>query len=220
MSPRSKLANELRQARIKGCQHYTYFVPLSELDRLITVSVIKKIIQDGDPTMEAAKAREYAEKTEEIAKKLFAILAYQRKGSAICSLLDDGISDQDLPFQAKNVDDKLSLWRRDPQERIQTFERWANDKVEDFDRTQWWMMAPVFDKDSQECLELLDQTILPLIPIEAHEKSDEGIPQLKIGGYSEVSAFRVHPAHNNFWDCAVPLVRIPILPLRSITDNI
>jgi hypothetical protein len=157
--------------------------------------------------MEPADARIYAERIEESSKKLFAILSYLKNGTAICSLLDCKISDEDLPF--KKVGERWQLWRREPEERIQAFDKWDDEDREDFERTQWWMIAPVFNKESLECLKLADEMILPFIPIEEQEKKNEGIPHMTMGGYSEVTAYRIHPAHHNFWvlDIPLPLVR-------------
>jgi hypothetical protein len=208
---------ELRRARIH-CHGFDYFVPLSDIKRIITASVIQREIQVADPTM-SADAATYASKIEESGRKLFAILAYRQNGPAIRSLLESNLSDQDLPFPHKMVDGQCSLWRRKPEECIGAFEQWDNEEVEEFARMQWWMIAPVFDKNSRTCLELADEVILPFIHVEENEKKDEGIPQKKIGGYSEVTAFRVHPAHHNFFDSSIPLVRSLVLSLKSVTNS-
>jgi len=219
----------LREARWDGLQDYTYFVPLSEQKKLITTPIIEEIIIDGHPKMKASEARTYAERTETSAKKLFAILALHRKGAAICSLLDSGICDQSLPFRVRRQDGQWSLWQKNPNQRIQAFEGWENKEIEDFDRTQWWMLSPVFDKKCLDCRDLEDQEILPFSRIEEHgdedgkedAEKDEGIPHMKIGGYSEVNARRIHPAHHNFWDWAksLSLVRNRMISLKSIANG-
>jgi len=200
------LVEELRRARIQR-QDHKYFVPLSDLTRLITSSVIETEILDGGLTS-PANIQACAGRTEKSAKKIFAILTFQKKVSAICSLLDHQLSDEALPFIQKRDSSSglFSLWWREPEQRIQAFNDWGDDEVEEFGRLQWWVIPPVFNKDSLDCLELRDETILPFIDIKDHEKMDEGIPHMKIGGYSEVTAFRVHPAHHNFWDASIPLV--------------
>ena len=202
-----KLAKDLRRARI--CHQRQHFIPLSELKRLITTSVIEQEILDGNRDMEAADARTYANRVEQSSKKLFAILSYLKKGSAICSLLDGNLSDQDLPFNKVEVDEDCSLWRREPKERIQAFDEWEEEDIETFERIQWWMIVPVFDKESLDCLKLGEEVILPFIPLEEQEEKNEEIPHMKMGGYSEVTAYRIHPAHHNFWDwdTSLPLVR-------------
>lgn len=74
---------------------------------------------------------------------------------------------------------------------IRTFQDWSEYDIEEFDRIQWWMLAPVFE-DKEHC-DLDDDIMLPFVPFtEAVEKKE--------GGYSEVYAVRLHPAHHNFWE--------------------
>src|SRR5450432_4187024 len=105
-SPSDKLAKDLRAARISHQREF--FIPLSELNRLITASVIEEVILGGNPSMKPADARMYAERTEQSSKKLFAVLSYKRNGIAICSLLDSKLTDKDLPF--KKGGDGWLLW--------------------------------------------------------------------------------------------------------------
>jgi hypothetical protein len=199
----TQLVKYLRQARIPYQREF--FIPLSELEKLITASVVEEILNENRD-MKPADARTYANRVEQSSKKLFAILSYLKNGTAIRSLLDNKLSDQDLPFKL-TVED-WSLWRREPEERIQAFDKWDDQKREDFERIQWWMIAPVFDKENLDCLMLANEAILPFIPIEEHEKENGEIPYMKMGGYSEVTAYRIHPAHHNFWDwdTSLPLV--------------
>jgi hypothetical protein len=212
-SQTSQLAKELRKARIECHQRHTYFVPLNDLQRLITAPVIEREILAGNPHVKRTDARTYAKTIERSSQKLFAVLALRQKGAAICSFLENRISDADLPFLRRDENRQLSLWRREPEQRIQAFKEYEDEEleVEEFSRLQWWMTAPVFDKYSRNWLELEEEVILPFIPMKDHEKKNQGIPQQKIGGYSEVTAFRVHPAHHNFWDAYIPLVSSPML---------
>lgn len=205
----SDLANDLRRARIPYQREF--FIPLSDLERLITTPVINQVILDGNPNISPARAQMYADKIEQSSKRLLAILLYLRKGPAICSFLDSKLSDEDLPFLTEMVDYNWSLRRRKTEEHIQAFDIWADEEREEFDRKQWWMIAPVFSKDNLNCLKLEDKAILPFIHIKEHEKNDKGIPHMKNSGYSEVTAYRIHPAHHDFWDwdTSLPLVRNP-----------
>lgn len=128
-----------------------------------------------------------------IARKIFAILAYMKKGSEICFLLRDGVSDQDLPLRRRHNDSGDFLLERESGVPIKTFERWDDKDREDFDRIQWWMLAPVFE--DKEHYDLDDNIILPFIPFESNPETEKK----KEGGYSEVYAVRLHPAHHMFW---------------------
>jgi len=105
----------------------------------------------------------------------------------------------------KTVDEHVSMWRREPEQRIQAFEKWDDEEIEKFSHIQWWMLVPMFDINSLDCQEFTDETILPFIPPAWHDE-DRRILKMKMGGHSEVTAFRVHPAHHNFWDASIPRV--------------
>lgn len=200
-----KLEDDLYDARMGGLSQHSYYVPISDIERLITVRIIEEIIQEGHPSMAPTKSRRDAETAKTDAKKLFAILALQGRGAAICSFLENKISDKDLPFMIKKVGNKWSL--SSPVRCSRIFESWGNREVEGFDRKQWWMNTPVFDKDNSHCQEFVDQIILLFSPIEEDGELNEGHDaeirggtfHTNVGGYSEVNAYHIHPAHHNFW---------------------
>jgi hypothetical protein len=193
----NSLSAQLRRARIPYHRHaHSYIVPICKQRSLITVENIKQDIQEGDDKIELAEIEDVAAKACNIAPSVFATLAYMKKGHEICALLRDGISDKDLPLKGGNEEGKFTLERasRVP---IETFERWDDEEREEFDRIQWWMMAPVFK--SKEHHELNERTILPFIPFKENEETEKK----KESGYSEVYARRIHPSHHNFWDSEV-----------------
>jgi hypothetical protein len=216
-----KLETDLRNARFGGLSEHSYFVPISDFNELITASKIEEIILEGHPFLETAEARTYAKNIERDAKKLFAILALQQKGAEICSFWDSGILDRDLPFVIERLDRQWSL--KSPKQCSQIFERWKNKEIEEFDRTQWWIIPPIFDKNATTCLRLVDQVILPFSPIDEHMELNRGksgendgvITFTKMGGaYSEVNAYHIHPAHHNFWDWDTSLSLV-----RNLNDS-
>lgn len=191
------LSAQLRRVRIEcpGRPH-SFFIPISDLIRLITIPNIEKDIRDKLQHIEPAEIKYIAEKACLVAPKLFAILAFLKKGSEIYTLLRDEVSDKDLPLRRikdKNGDFTL---RRDSGKSIDTCGHWIDYDIEEFDRIQWWMMAPVFE--DKHHYELEESTVLPFIPF----KSSEDTELKKEGGYSEVYAAKIHPAHHNFWECS------------------
>ena len=202
------LDQRLRNARIKcPVNPHAWFIPLDKQEELLSTSVIEEEIRKGDGELRLSERRRYAKWTNKRAKRLFMVLAYMRMSAWISLLLDEGIFDKDLPLKLEGGGDTPStLRRKSGGEPIKTFKMWNSDALEEFDRSQWWMIAPKFDKESRVCHELADEDILPFIPIKEKEKSDKRIPHMKIGGYSEVTAFRIHPAHHNFWGHSIPLV--------------
>jgi hypothetical protein len=183
----------LEDARLEShLRPHSFIVPRSKQEELITVPTIIKDIRARNPDLDERQAAAYAAKACKCAKKLYAILAYIKKGAEICSLLDEGISDEDLPLKrVPNAKSRFALYRQTG-ERIHTLEAWKEKYLENFDRVQWWMTSPVFKE--QEHYELDDKTILPFIHFESTPDAN-GKTQ---GAYSEVYPVHIHPAHHEF----------------------
>ncbi|KAL2063167.1 hypothetical protein VTL71DRAFT_6239 [Oculimacula yallundae] len=190
------LKGQLNDARLE-CSHraHCWIVPRSDQERLITVETVSRDIQDRNSEIDQPKAVEYAKKACETSRQLYAILAYTKNGADICSLLDEGITDADLPFVRKsNAPKKFALYRHDGQP-IRTLETWKDQHLEKFDRCQWWFIAHIF-RLYEELYELDDKAVLPFVSVELHGEELES----KHGGYSEVYPVRIHPAHHEFWE--------------------
>jgi hypothetical protein len=204
------LSFQLRHARVPYHRHaHDYLVPICKQRSLITVENIKKDILEGDENIKPAEIEDVVAKVYDIAPKVFVTLAYMKRGHEICGLLRDGISDKDLPLSIKKNELGYFTLERISQVPIKTFERWDDDEKEDFDRIQWWMMAPVFR--SKEHHELDESAILPFIPFEGNEETEEK----KEGGYSEVYARLIHPSHHNFWDSQVCKRSLQLIKLKT-----
>jgi hypothetical protein len=194
----NSLSAQLRRARVDYHRHaHQYLVPICKQKSLINIASIKQDIMEGDSSIEPVRAAEVAVKVCNIAPKMFATLAYMKRGHEICALLEDGVSDADLPLIGKKNDAGGFTLQKVSGVPIKIFGPWYDDAREDFDRIQWWMMAPVFK--SKEYHELDESTILPFIPFEGNEETEKR----KQGGYSEVYARRIHPSHHDFWDSEV-----------------
>ncbi len=194
------LGAQLRLVRVECHQRpHSFIVPICDQESLITIDNVEKDIRAGDHVTEPAEIRRLAEEACRIAPKLFAILACLKKGQEISLLLSGGISDKDLPLRRKRAKEVHVLQRKSG-EIIKAFESWNNNKIEEFDRIQWWMISPVFEDKAH--YELENSTILPFIPFETNADTVEK----KEGGYSEVYAARIHPSHHNFWVSSGPQV--------------
>ena len=195
----NSLKTRLRLAR-KEClkRSQNFFVPRRAQDELLTKDAIAKDIQARNADIGEEEALEYAEKARRYAKQLCATLAYVGKGADICRLLQEGITDQDLPLERAS-DGSFALQRRTGGS-IKTFEEWTDEDLEDFDRVQYWMTAPVFQ--DKEHYNLDENVILPFMKFKASETQ-----QAKQGGYSEVFPVRIHPAHHEFWQASGSEVR-------------
>ena len=168
-------------------------MPIDVQDALINPLAVANEIRARNHNIEAAEVEIAAEATCRCARRLFAILAFIKQGAEIYSLLKEGVSDEDLPLERKRDGKGEFTLRRMSGIPIETFERWNEYDIEVFDRTQWWMIAPVFE--NTEHYELDDGVILPFIPF----KTNPDTERKREGGYSEVYAVRIHPAHHRFW---------------------
>ena len=198
------LKEQLYKARIEvPYRPHTFFVPRSVLQDLITVSAVASDIQARFPDVDEIQATLVAERVCAYARQLYAILAYVRKAEDITLLLEEGITDEDLPlFRKPNAHSVFALYRNDGNT-IKTCETWRANHLEKFDRIQWWMIAPVF-RLNEDLYRLDDKTVLPFIPL-GHSSNEL---EHKQGGYSEVYPVRIHPAHHEFWHSTGRVVSI------------
>lgn len=188
------LKTQLRQARIR-CppRPHNFIIPKSLQEELITEAIISKDIAAHDPTVHERKLGKYAKLTYQHARQLYATLALIDKGADICSLIEEGVRDDDLPFVEKpNASSKFALYRKNGKA-IETLDTWTDDELEDFDRCQYWIIAPVF-RLHEELYSLDAKVVLPFMPL----RDDEAELEPKQGGYSEVYPVRIHPAHHEF----------------------
>ncbi|OJD29027.1 protein kinase domain-containing protein [Diplodia corticola] len=191
-----ELRKKLQAARVEyPAQSHQFFVPNSSKDSILTKEVIASVIHAARPKLGCNGARDQAERVCAEARNLFAILAYLKKGQDICSFLDEGISDKDLPFERiKNSKSKFALQRKD-RSRIETLDAWEEADLESLGGTQWCMIAPIF-KDETKHYKFHMNTVLPFMDPEGDEEEE---PVNKSGGgYSEVFTTRIHPAHHKF----------------------
>ena len=189
------LRSQLIQRRQECPQgDHKFFVPANALQDLVVVDTVVSNMTTESSNLNEDEILERAQKVCQYATKLFAALVYVKKGPSICSLLDEGITDDDLPLVRKKNDGGLFKLLRQSGVPIQTFEEWDSDEREEFDRVQRWMTAPIFKPLGH--YELDDKTILPFVPLEGMEDIEK---KSKQGGYGEVYPVQVHPAHHKFW---------------------
>ncbi len=187
------LKDQLEEARIEWPEKsHKFFVPRSTQEELITpTNVIQDILARGAEISEEA-AEKYANDACRYARQLYATLACLKKGPEICSLLDEQVTDEDLPLVRKpSKKCKFALCRKNG-ETIKTMENWKNKHLEDFDRIQWWMIAPVFIPRERHKFDA--NITLPFVPFSENDETKEK----KHGAYSKVYPVRIHPAHHEF----------------------
>lgn len=205
-----ELHTKLRKARIEyPAGSHRFFVPESEKNSIITEETIASEIYTAQPHLGRTNAMDKARLVHGQARNLFAVLAYLKKGSEICAFIDEGITDEDLPFgrdKPKKIKFKYDLQRKDGS-KINALDDWKPSELDSLAREQWYMIAPVFG-DTMAHHVLHDGTVLPFIAKE--EDSGMHINQSE-DGCSDMFTTRIHTSHLKYhghWVRRVSSVRI------------
>jgi hypothetical protein len=145
------------------------------------------------------------------ARRLFAILAYLKIGYKIQAFLQHKLSDDDLPLicKKKNGDGCFCLFLKDNLEEIDC----GLDEVdiEEFDRIQKSILAPVFSRKHTDCVEVPDNIVLPF-PHLKRLSTWKSLPENLVGAYSVVTIHSIHSDHHDFWGDQPQPVQTQICP--------
>jgi hypothetical protein len=175
------------------------FIPDAVLRDLVTVQAIEQEIKDQFPEDQVTKVLMRAKDISN-APKLFTILVLIGEPQTICVFLDAGLGDKDLPFKkfvypqetavaSENRAIALGIKNSDREDTpVEAFEYWYQEKIVEFFKTQWAVLAPVFDTLGKH-YELDTDSILPFID----DLRDQNA--VKVGGYSTVWPARIHSTH-------------------------
>ncbi|KAH3940985.1 hypothetical protein HBI81_151500 [Parastagonospora nodorum] len=137
-------------------------------------------------------------------RSIFVILVLAERPEFIVSFLDEQVSDLDLPLiPVKDNGSIIGMRRRSPnhegppQPLLRCFndEEWSPSSREQFDRYQWYMLAPFFSHGKYGLINhypLNDQHILPFVT--SHQAEDDSAESQ--GGYGRVIMVRLHTAHH------------------------
>jgi hypothetical protein len=206
----------------------TYFLPIKflSIDEKGTIKdqkLLHGVLQELFPHMAGPKLTHYVDSIYRNATKIFGFLlcrsSWKDCGDVIVKLIDEGISDTDLPFSrvpahstntsSSNsqslASSKYTLGRSScPCKHhikcgINAFSSWRRMEMESLCRDQWITLAPVFENLAHYDFE--DNIILPFI--DDKERFPE---EIRRGGYSEVWATRIHPAHQKILQSTHPRV--------------
>ncbi|ROW13671.1 hypothetical protein VPNG_04584 [Cytospora leucostoma] len=145
-------------------------------------------------------------------RKIFAILVLSQKVSAINLLINEKVTDKDLPLRKVSRGGKsssrFSLVRKsDPEEimePLKCFETWSWLDLINFEEWQWTTMAPFFHHGQRKNVEnfvLQDQVPLPFTADSryADEGSASTNDRLEVAsGFSTVFKADIHPQHHGF----------------------
>lgn len=194
----------------------SYFIPVDVLDKLLLKPNIRQHLRKIFPTMDKESLEFYAESICSTSKKLFAVLICTLSGAqsrAICNFIQEGINDTDLPFERLYLNDRpanssgryqmYTLAKKEHEASctfpihtlcgINTVSNWPRDQVQSFCRDQWLVLAPIFESTpgtDPPHRSFPESVVLPFT-----EDWENDSAAVKFGGYSEVWAIRIHPAH-------------------------
>jgi serine/threonine protein kinase len=135
-------------------------------------------------------------------RKVFAILVLIDRTEDFPLFIREDLGDKALPLQIFPKDKSFyaeSLEVAGPS--YGCFKRWPRRKVDDFDRFQWAMLAPIFEKGGYNNVphrDLRNETRLPFL--DTHDRDEER----REGGFSIVRMTQIHPSHHQFDDPDYP----------------
>ena len=229
---RKSFADLLTEAMIfRSGRWDTRFLPRGELERLVNVATVERELRDG-MRMDSFKGRSMwswareicgevassgqgewrlvengkARKQQKTYQKIFAIL---QTGTVpldfIFELLQEGISDQDLPLRPLDPSRPFEVRRRKGSRHpVQCMKSWGTNRIKNFCAEQWFVVSPFFargDHNDVQRYPLEDEDVLPF----TYDSRDEGWARgnpgfLERGGFGEVFKVRIHPDHHSFHD--------------------
>ena len=197
------------------------WIPICRIDKLVIEEQVRRELSRCTRGILAEDIERYTALICSSAKRLFTILICDTMGerhalALLFALLNEGISDSDLPFA--QVPLKLPFDCQDPYKlgRRQHFQCPSSDHTEcsiaslanlplgfvkRIHSGQWYATVPVFERKSGEIPHYIFEfgTMLPYV--------EDPIPAFKIapGGYGEVRGVRIQPSHQNLVKSDDPL---------------
>ena len=219
-----RLKKNVKEARVEcpvGSQKF--LVPRHAQRDLITESKVEEVLRAEYDAKDNSNTSENAIRIVQKATQLFTILIYVEKPQEILALLDEGITDKDLPFRRKIHDNMTgeqdSEWMLEifsethSTHPIKTLDAWSKSDREKFSKAQKLIAAPFFELGSHQSLD--DNVTLPFLRPRFNEKASER----RGGGYSEILLRKPYPSQHNFWKSSEVNAGFPLHHVRSIQLN-
>ena len=192
-----------------------YFYPNSVIDKLLTKDEIRaELIRRHGSRME--RLDHYTAKIFKKGRKLFIILllASLERGRpcSIRQLLDEGVTDANLPFHRFVVEDNefrlcyhgqkcstelgsKSSPRQMQHSSVPAMSKWSKKLRSDFYRCQWLVLAPVFDVRDARTAHYFEQN--RILPFRTCYEQDPRY--IRRGGYSQVFPIRIVAEHQKIY---------------------
>jgi hypothetical protein len=215
------LTSMLRDSQIEWPpEGLTWFIPIDVIRKLEEKTPVRKALERIFPRMDRESLDHYVHIICTKATKIFAILlASSIDIRGIRGLLDEGIRDGNLPFVRVPLygvkRERRSSYTLGKYEHkncqteghdgcgIRALSNWQGADVQNLERDQWVALSPVFKKASEKVphYHFEDTAVLPFTEDDENKKG-----KMMYGGYSEVWAVRIHPAHQDIMISSDPSV--------------
>ncbi|TVY81364.1 putative L-type lectin-domain containing receptor kinase VI.1 [Lachnellula suecica] len=224
--PRRRNTGSILQEALIDARHEwppdqnSYFIPVDSLEDLLSVDTITAELEGYQLDSTTTGSNQHLAQLISInASKLFAILVCLGLGESIRQFLDEDITDKDLPFKRLDETETTGtpkkrlcsrLRRNKP---IKCMESWGRQRIRNFDREQWYVLAPVFNNCEDVGVPHYDfgkNQVLPFL------KDGEQSDQVKEGGYSTVWEIKIHPAHQKLHHNADSEGATPSIALKRL----
>ncbi|KAM6529761.1 hypothetical protein FALCPG4_007889 [Fusarium falciforme] len=180
----TQLNKSLRTCPLEA--RFPKFLPADELDRITLDNIQAEL-----PFRTQVFSPHLPQKVASEAKRVFCILVLMEDPAAIVQLINEGITDEDLPLCRNDDDDNDSeynvLASVGGNKRFPSSMSWGQgEKVETFLKKQWVVQSPILDKPGWHFV-LDPECPLPLTECETEHAK---------GGMGVVHKAKLHPAHH------------------------
>jgi hypothetical protein len=214
---------ESLEQRLRGalCQHAhkesKSFLPRDKLNELVVEDSVAETLTECIPELSVNSARQLAlticpgsgrDPLHPSFRRMFAILVMIEQPQEILILVNNNITDHDLPLvKVRNRNAGRSELRRrtEPHKSLECIDKWSSFLVDLFEEYQWTVLSPFFSRGNKGAVRfypLDDQTILPFIEDSSRDANLEGDDDFQ-GGHGSVSRVKIHPSHFDFRSIAV-----------------
>ncbi|PVH74786.1 kinase-like protein [Cadophora sp. DSE1049] len=192
----------------------TYFIPNNRVEDLVKIERVRPALDGLHPSLPSEKLDALADVICSEAKKLFAIFLMSEKLQTLLELLDERITDLDLPFSRILLDKSKpssSLYKLGRRSHDKT--KWGKVDIQNLCSLQWSLLAPVFRSTVGKInhYDLQYNIILPYIEDEEGQRE-----KIKVGGFSQVWGVKIHRAHQKLLPC--PSDKDPIIAIKRLSN--
>ncbi|KAF9887508.1 hypothetical protein FE257_010086 [Aspergillus nanangensis] len=181
------------------------FLPESSLAQLINLDTVQAVLEEEAIVVDKHQAQQIARKIVHDAPHLYAILVVLGKETSITGLLDEQITDDDLPFQLEDSSSNsqspgyTTRYGRE----VVALRSWDSESLKSLELKQYRILTPIFQEDGDhELFKFQSPPFIKWMPRSVGQ-----------GSFSEVFQARIHPDHHTFAgrlgvDAAGPLVAV------------